>query len=141
MHGYPTCSPHFLYLLLKSNTPEVLQLLLDAAHGIGMSCHPFQTLFSTLSTPSLRSGTPEDLKSLVDAVHAMGMYCQFSLPALYVPHFPHSLCRSGTPEDLKSLVDAAHGMGIVVLLDAVHSHISSNADDGLAGMKSVGGKV
>lgn len=41
--------------------------------------------------------------------------------------------RSGTPEDLKSLIDAAHGMGIVVLLDVVHSHISSNADDGLAG--------
>lgn len=41
--------------------------------------------------------------------------------------------RSGSPEDLKSLIDAAHGMGIVVLLDVVHSHISSNADDGLAG--------
>ena len=41
--------------------------------------------------------------------------------------------RSGTPEELKSLIDAAHGMGIAVLLDVVHSHISSNADDGLAG--------
>ena len=33
----------------------------------------------------------------------------------------------------QALVDAAHGMGLVVLLDVVHSHISSNADDGLAG--------
>ena len=30
-------------------------------------------------------------------------------------------------------MDAAHGMGLVVLLDVVHSHISSNAEDGLAG--------
>jgi 1,4-alpha-glucan branching enzyme len=28
-------------------------------------------------------------------------------------------------------------MGIVVLLDVVHSHISSNADDGLAGVSAV----
>jgi len=41
--------------------------------------------------------------------------------------------RSGTPEELKALIDAAHGMGIQVLLDVVHSHISSNVDDGLAG--------
>uniref|UniRef100_A0A672QTF5 1,4-alpha-glucan branching enzyme n=1 Tax=Sinocyclocheilus grahami TaxID=75366 RepID=A0A672QTF5_SINGR len=42
-----------------------------------------------------------------------------------------SLSRFGTPGDLKHLVDAAHSMGITVLLDMVHSHASSNTEDGL----------
>lgn len=41
--------------------------------------------------------------------------------------------RSGTPEDLKYLIDTAHGLGLFVILDVVHSHISTNAVDGLAG--------
>jgi 1,4-alpha-glucan branching enzyme len=41
--------------------------------------------------------------------------------------------RCGNPEDLKYLVDAAHGMGIRVLLDVIHSHVSCNVEDGIAG--------
>jgi len=39
--------------------------------------------------------------------------------------------RYGTPEELKSLIDEAHRLGIVMLLDVVHSHASTNVDDGL----------
>lgn len=52
-------------------------------------------------------------------------------PCLSPP--PAAMSFLGTPEELKALIDAAHGCGITVLLDVVHSHISLNADDGMAG--------
>ncbi|CAD6250825.1 unnamed protein product [Miscanthus lutarioriparius] len=36
-------------------------------------------------------------------------------------------------EDLKSLIDRAHELGLLVLMDVVHSHASSNTLDGLNG--------
>lgn len=48
--------------------------------------------------------------------------------------------RCGTPDDLKRLVDAAHGLGILVILDVVHSHVSSNEEDGIAGL-DLGGEM
>ena len=42
--------------------------------------------------------------------------------------------RFGTPDDLRELIDTAHGMGITVLMDIVHSHMSSNHLDGIAAL-------
>ena len=39
--------------------------------------------------------------------------------------------RSGTPEDLKYLIDTAHGMGLMIIMDCVHSHASTNTYDGI----------
>eukprot|EP00871_Galdieria_phlegrea_P005356 jgi/Galph1/5821/GphlegSOOS_G4518.1 len=49
----------------------------------------------------------------------------------HVTNFFAVSSRFGTPEDLKRLIDEAHGMGLYVLMDIVHSHASSNANDGL----------
>ncbi|XP_072514296.1 1,4-alpha-glucan-branching enzyme [Salminus brasiliensis] len=48
-----------------------------------------------------------------------------------VTNFFAASSRFGTPDDLKALVDKAHSLGITVLLDMVHSHASSNTEDGL----------
>lgn len=40
---------------------------------------------------------------------------------------------SGTPEDLKYLIDKAHGLGLRVLMNVVHSHVSTNITHGLNG--------
>uniref|UniRef100_A0A8C1KKC9 1,4-alpha-glucan branching enzyme n=1 Tax=Cyprinus carpio TaxID=7962 RepID=A0A8C1KKC9_CYPCA len=48
-----------------------------------------------------------------------------------VTNFFAASSHFGTPDDLKYLVDAAHSMDIKVLLDVVHSHASSNTEDGL----------
>ena len=39
--------------------------------------------------------------------------------------------RCGSPDELRYLIDKAHKYGITVLLDLVHSHASSNTQDGL----------
>lgn len=40
--------------------------------------------------------------------------------------------RSGTPDDMKYLIDTAHSHGIMVIMDCIHSHASSNVLDGLS---------
>ena len=49
----------------------------------------------------------------------------------HVTNFFGVSSRSGTPEELKALIDEAHRLGLYVLIDVVHSHASSNSNDGI----------
>lgn len=62
------------------------------------------------------------------AIQEHAYYASFGY---HVTNFFATSSRCGTPDDLKSLIDRAHELGIVVLMDIVHSHASSNALDGL----------
>ncbi|KAL7170397.1 hypothetical protein ACSBR2_035296 [Camellia fascicularis] len=62
------------------------------------------------------------------AIQEHSYYASFGY---HVTNFFAPSSRCGTPDDLKSLIDRAHELGLVVLMDIVHSHASSNTLDGL----------
>ncbi|XP_047339190.1 1,4-alpha-glucan-branching enzyme 2-2, chloroplastic/amyloplastic-like [Impatiens glandulifera] len=62
------------------------------------------------------------------AIQEHSYYASFGY---HVTNFFAPSSRCGSPEDLKSLIDRAHELGLVVLMDIVHSHASSNTLDGL----------
>jgi len=49
----------------------------------------------------------------------------------HVTNFFAVSSRCGTPDELKALIDEAHRLGLYVLIDVVHSHASSNSNDGI----------
>lgn len=68
-----------------------------------------------------------------NAIQIMGLlehpyYASFGYQ---VSNFYALSSRFGTPEEFKQLVDTAHCMGIMVLCDMVHSHASSNTEEGI----------
>jgi 1,4-alpha-glucan branching enzyme len=65
---------------------------------------------------------------------AIAEHAHYGSFGYHVTSFFAPASRSGTPDELKELVDTAHGMGIVVLMDLVHAHASSNQIDGIAAM-------
>ena len=67
-----------------------------------------------------------------NAVQLMAImeHAEYSSFGYHVNNFFSISSRFGTPEDLMYLVDKAHESGIFVIMDIVHSHASSNVDDG-----------
>lgn len=49
----------------------------------------------------------------------------------HVTNFFGISSRCGTPDELKAMIDEAHRLGLYVLIDIVHSHASSNSNDGI----------
>eukprot|EP00971_Amphidinium_carterae_P341227 6479923-Amphidinium_carterae.1 len=65
---------------------------------------------------------------------AVAEHAHYGCFGYHVTSFFAPASRSGTPEELKELVDTAHSLGIIVLMDLVHAHCSSNSMDGIAMM-------
>ena len=62
------------------------------------------------------------------AIQEHAYYASFGY---HVTNFFAISSRCGTPEELKAMIDRAHELGLYVLMDCVHSHASSNCNDGI----------
>ncbi len=63
------------------------------------------------------------------AVQEHSYYASFGY---HVTNFFAVSSRSGTPDDVKFMVDTAHQAGIMVIMDCIQSHASSNVLDGIS---------
>ena len=79
--------------------------------------------------PRVKNGGYNAVQIMAIAEHAY--YGSFGY---HVTGFYASSSRFGSPDSLKQLIDVCHENGILVLLDIVHSHFSSNTIEGLAEM-------
>jgi 1,4-alpha-glucan branching enzyme len=62
------------------------------------------------------------------AIQEHSYYASFGY---HVTSFFSVSSRSGTPDDFKYMVDKAHEKGLRVVIDFIHSHASSNVNDGI----------
>lgn len=62
------------------------------------------------------------------AIQEHAYYASFGY---HVTNFFAVSSRFGTPDDFKYLVDKAHRFGLRVIVDCVHSHASTNVNDGI----------
>lgn len=62
------------------------------------------------------------------AIQEHSYYASFGY---HVTNFFSVASRSGHPDDFKYLVNKAHSMGLRIIIDLVHSHASTNENDGI----------
>jgi len=130
VHWDPPASERYVFRHARPEKPTNLKIY--EAH-VGMaSCDPRVATYSEFA----RDVLPRIKRMGYNAVQLMAVaeHAHYGCFGYHVTSFFAPASRQGTPEELKLLVDTAHGLGIVVLMDLVHAHASSNALDGIAQM-------
>eukprot|EP00301_Raphidiophrys_heterophryoidea_P022227 c6435_g1_i1.p1 GENE.c6435_g1_i1~~c6435_g1_i1.p1 ORF type:complete len:710 (+),score=151.41 c6435_g1_i1:216-2345(+) len=101
-----------------------------------------------IATPEPRVGTYKEFTNVLqhaknsgyNAVQLMAVmeHSYYASFGYHVTNFFAPSSRNGTPDELKALIDEAHRLGLVVLMDIVHAHASSNQNDGIANLDGSG---
>jgi len=130
VHWDPPAEEQYTFRHPRPEKPANLKIY--EAH-VGMaSCDPRVATYSEFA----RDVLPRIKRMGYNAVQLMAVaeHAHYGCFGYHVTSFFAPASRQGTPEELKLLVDTAHGLEIVVLMDLVHAHASSNALDGIAQM-------
>ena len=112
----------------KKHLPRPKSLRIYEAH-VGMSSfYPKATTYKDFTENIL----PRIKRLGYTAVQLMAImhHANYASFGYHVNNFFAISSLFGTPEDLMELIDKAHEMGLFMIMDIVHSHASSNVDDG-----------
>ena len=112
----------------KKHLPRPKSLRIYEAH-VGMSSfYPKVTTYKDFTENIL----PRIKRLGYTAVQLMAImhHANYASFGYHVNNFFAISSLFGTPEDLMELIDKAHEMGLFMIMDIVHSHASSNVDDG-----------
>ena len=112
----------------KKHLPRPRSLRIYEAH-VGMSSfYPKVTTYKDFAENIL----PRIKKLGYTAVQLMAImhHANYASFGYHVNNFFAISSLFGTPEELMELIDKAHEMGLFMIMDIVHSHASSNVDDG-----------
>ena len=112
----------------KKHMPKPRSLRIYEAH-VGMSSfYPKVTTYKDFTENIL----PRIKKLGYTAVQLMAImhHANYASFGYHVNNFFAISSLFGTPEELMELIDKAHEIGLFMIMDIVHSHASSNVDDG-----------
>ena len=117
----------------KHPVPEITEALKIYECHIGLSSEKEEVAqfshFKENVLPKIKELGYNSIQIMAVAEHAY--YGSFGY---HVTNFFAVSSRFGSIQAFKELIDAAHGLGILVFMDIVHSHASSNALDGIGDM-------